>query len=122
MLLISPMEPALNSQIIPSQLITHPRSRLCPKPCPKPRPIFGESPGKKRKIVDLSRISSDSNPQASLQASGENKRHQNSQGRNLSNSNPIAAPVEDIRQALIAQREPQPAAISSLRTCTLTSI
>lgn len=108
--MISPTEPAggLDSQATPS-LVTHPR--------PKPHPIFGEGKGKKRKVADLS---GDSHPH--WQASGENKRNRNSQSSSISNSNLIAAPVEDIRQALIAQREPQPATISSLRMCSLTSI
>lgn len=109
--MISHTEPGLNSQVIPSQLVTHPH----PCPRPKPRPIFGESKGKKRKIADLSGDSD-------LQASGENKCNQNSQGSSLNNSKPIVAPMEDIQQALIAQHEPQPAAISSLCMCSLTSI
>ena len=99
------MKPGLSSRVIPSQLDAHPlphsRSR------PKPHPIFGHGKGKKRKIGDLS---GDSN--LHRQASGENKRNRSTSS--LRKSNPIAAPVGDIRQALIAQCEPQPDAISSL--------
>jgi hypothetical protein len=100
------METGHTSRVTSSQPITHPRPR------PKPRPVFEGSKGKKRKIADLSNNS---------QASEENKRNRSSQGR-LSNLSPIVAPVEDIWQALIAQRNPQPAAISGLRKCSLTSI
>ena len=109
-LLVSCTAAGLNSRLMSSQLSTHPR------PYPKPRPIFGDSKGKKRKIVDI--ISSDSSSDS--QDFDGNKRTRRSQGG--LNSDSIVAPVAHIRKALIAQCEPQPAAISGLRMCTLTSM
>ena len=90
----------------PSQLTAHPRSRV------KPRAIFA-SKGKKCKLSEISE-SSDSDPEV-LGLLGENKRSRSGQG----SSSQIAAPVEDIWQALIAQREPQQAAICGLHMCSL---
>ena len=83
-----------------------------PRPRPKPCPIFG----KKRKI---SEDISDS------QAFGTQKRTRSgnfssSFGDSSRGSSLIAAPVKDIRQALCAQHEPQPAAINDLRMYSLT--
>ena len=109
-LLVSHTAAGLNSHIMPSKLSTHLR------PYPKPRPIFGDSKGKKRKIIDI--ISSDSSSDS--QAFEGNKRTRSSQGG--INSHSIVAPVAHIRKALIAQCEPQPAAINGLRMCSLMSM
>lgn len=90
------------SQVTQSQVNT-------PRHPPKARPIFAKTCAKKRKV---------SEEILGSQASRVQKRTR-SDGFSHSSHSQIAAPVEDIRQALRAQREPQLSAINDLRMCSL---
>jgi hypothetical protein len=86
--------------------VPHPESQVTPprvKTRPKPRPIFG----KKRRISEGS--------QSTIRV------QKRTRSDNIGGPSHMAAPVEDIRLALIAQHEPQPDDINGLCTYSLMS-
>jgi hypothetical protein len=96
-LIVSRTEFRNDSRATPSHANTNPHPR------PKPRPIFS----RKRKISE------------ETSGSGSSSQKRTRSDNFLERS--IAAPVNDIRQALTAQHEPQPAAVNGLRMCSLAS-